>query len=86
MFNPLNAICDDTECDNNRNRLETLVCSSCGNCADSSLHSDCQTTHVLVAPVVSVCGNTECLNNTNTVKVVVCTVCGQCADCSLHRH
>ena len=86
MYDPLLATCDDTSCDNNRNRVETLVCSGCGHCAACALHSSCETTHRLRGAKVAVCGSTSCLNNTNQVVVVVCAYCGQCADCSLHDH
>jgi hypothetical protein len=86
MFKPVKAICDNTECDNNRNGLVTLVCTSCGHCADDALHSDCEANHILRDPQVAVCANTECDNNRNQREVVVCSACGTCADCSLHGH
>ena len=86
MYLPLKAICDFTSCVNNMNLVKTLVCSSCGHCADSALHSDCDSVHALKDAVVAACGNSECLNNANQVEVVVCSACGRCANCSLHGH
>ncbi len=86
MYKAVNATCGDTDCTNNENRVETLVCSGCGHCAECKLHDDCTGSQVLVSPQVTTCGDVACMNNVNRLAVLVCSACGHCCDCAIHGH